>query len=50
MKDGNVCGDGSLENGIEVVSSILTGNVVKSSESVKKVCTRLEGLRTKCFR
>lgn len=39
--------DGSLEEGVEVVSPILTGNTEESSKQIKRVCKRLKGLRTR---
>ena len=42
--------DGSLSNGIEIVSPILTGDNEKTSNSIKNVCTYLNKLRTDCIR
>ena len=37
--------DGSLRDGVEVVSPILTGNTVQSSDDIKRMCTALNMLR-----
>ena len=51
IAEGWICKqDGSLESGIEVTSPILTGDNQKTTEQIKKVCRRLQVLRTKCIR
>ena len=39
-------GDGSLEDGVEVVSPILSGDNENRTQEVKKICRRLNRLRT----
>ena len=41
--------DGSLEEGVEIVSPILSGNTEQTSEAIKYVCRRLNALRSNCI-
>ena len=42
-------GDGSLHDGVEVVSPVLSGNNENRTQEVKKICKRLNRLRTNKF-
>ena len=41
--------DGTLQQGVEIVSPILTGNPEQSSKSIKRVCGILNAMRTECI-